>query len=107
MARLATRRMATFDDMTIEGWLTVYDKGVDESSQGYGEFVTRTGDIFSPRIPNAEPLRLACEHFVHRIRTGETPRSDGVSGLRVVRVLEQRQWSLEHDVVAGAGDGRR
>ena len=47
-----------------------------------------------PRIPNAEPLRLECEHFVECIRAGATPRSDGRSGLRVVRVLEQLQRSL-------------
>ena len=88
-------RMATFDDMAIEGKLTIYDKGFDEDVRTYGEYITRTGDIFSPRIPNFEPLRLECEHFVNCIRTGERPRSDGASGLRVVRVLEKLQQSLE------------
>jgi predicted dehydrogenase len=46
-------------------------------------------------VPNAEPLRIECEHFVDCIRTGATPRSDGQSGLRVVRVLEQLQRSLD------------
>ena len=88
-------RMATFDDMAIEGKLTIYDKGFDEDVRTYGEYITRTGDIFSPRIPNVEPLRLECEHFVQCVRTGEQPRSDGASGLRVVRVLEQLQQSLD------------
>ena len=88
-------RMATFDDMAIEGKLTIYDKGFDEDVRTYGEYITRTGDIFSPRIPNLEPLRLECEHFVHCVRSGERPRSDGASGLRVVRVLEQLQQSLD------------
>ena len=92
---VGSRRMATFDDMALEGKLTVYDKGFDEDSRGYGEYITRSGDIFSPRIPSVEPLRLECEHFVQCIRTGQQPRSDGVSGLRVVRVLEQLQRSLE------------
>ncbi len=91
---VGSSRMATFDDMALEGKLTVYDKGFDEDSRGYGEYITRTGDIFCPRIPNVEPLRLECEHFVECIRRGETPRSDGVSGLRVVRVLEELQRSL-------------
>ena len=60
----ARGRMATFDDMAIEGKLTIYDKGFDEDVRTYGEYITRTGDIFSPRIPNVEPLRLECEHFV-------------------------------------------
>ncbi len=89
------RRMATFDDMLIEGKLTIYDKGFDEDTRSWGEYIARSGDTFSPRIPNVEPLRVECEHFVHCLRTGETPRSDGRSGLRVVRVLEALQRSLD------------
>ena len=92
---VGSKRMATFDDMALEGKLTIYDKGVDETSRGYGEYITRSGDIFSPRIPNLEPLRVECEHFVRCVRTGERPRSDGESGLRVVRVLEELQHSLD------------
>ncbi len=92
---VGSQRMATFDDMALEGKLTVYDKGFDEGARGYGEYITRTGDIFCPRIPNAEPLRVECEHFVECIRYGKQPRSDGASGLRVVRVLEALQRSLE------------
>ncbi len=92
---VGSKRMATFDDMQIEGKLTVYDKGFDEDSRSWGEYIARSGDTFSPRIANAEPLRLECEHFVECIRDGTTPRSDGHSGLRVVRVLERLQHSLQ------------
>jgi predicted dehydrogenase len=92
---VGSRRMATFDDMELERKLTVYDKGFDEDSRTYGEYITRSGDVFSPRIPNVEPLRVECEHFVDSIRSGRAPRSDGESGLRVVRVLEQLQRSLD------------
>jgi predicted dehydrogenase len=88
-------RMATFDDMAVEGKLTVYDKGFDEKVDTYGEYITRSGDIWSPVLPNAEPLRLECEHFIESIRTGTAPLSDGESGLRVVRVLEGLQNDLE------------
>jgi len=93
---VGSRRMATFDDMATEGKVTVYDKGFDESTRSYGEYITRSGDIFSPRIANGEPLRLECEHFVQAIRDGSPPRSDGRSGLRVVRVLERLQEDLEN-----------
>ena len=87
--------MATFDDMQIEGKLTVYDKGFDEDAAP-GASTSRAPARSSRRsIPNAEPLRLECEHFVECIRTGATPRSDGHSGLRVVRVLERLQRSLD------------
>jgi predicted dehydrogenase len=92
---VGSRRMATFDDMATERKVTVYDKGFDEDADSYGEYITRSGDIWSPRIPNREPLRLECEHFVECIRTGAVPRSDGESGLRVVRVLEALQERLD------------
>jgi predicted dehydrogenase len=92
---VGSQKMATFDDMELERKLTVYDKGFDEDSRTYGEYITRSGDVFSPRIPNVEPLRVECEHFIDAIRSGQPPRSDGASGLRVVRVLEQLQRSLD------------
>jgi predicted dehydrogenase len=92
---VGARRMATFDDMQLEGKLTLYDKGFDEDVRSWGEYIARSGDIYSPRIANVEPLRVECEHFIDCIRSGATPRSDGASGLRVVRVLEQLQRSLD------------
>jgi predicted dehydrogenase len=89
------RRMATFDDMQLEGKLTLYDKGFDQDVRSWGEYIARSGEIFSPQIPNVEPLRVECEHFIECVRSGAAPRSDGESGLRVVRVLEQLQQSLE------------
>jgi predicted dehydrogenase len=91
---VGARRMATFDDMLLEGKLTVYDKGFDEDTRSWGEYIARSGDIFAPRIPSAEPLRIECEHFLECVRTGARPRSDGESGVRVVRVLEALQRSL-------------
>jgi predicted dehydrogenase len=92
---VGARRMATFDDMLLEGKLALYDKGFDEDARSWGEYIARSGDISCPRISGAEPLRIECEHFLECIRTGATPRSDGHSGLRVVRVLERLQRSLE------------
>jgi predicted dehydrogenase len=92
---VGSKRMATFDDMAVERKLTVYDKGFDEDSRTYGEYITRSGGSFSPQIANVEPLRVECEQFITAIREGTPPRSDGASGLRVVRVLESLQDSLD------------
>ena len=92
---VGSKKMATFDDMAIEQKVTVYDKGFDQKFESYGEYVTRSGDIWSPRISNEEPLRIECRHFLERIADGGEPRSGGESGLRVVRVLEALQRSLE------------
>ncbi len=92
---VGSRRMATFDDMALDQKLTIYDKGFDQPYNSYGEYVARSGAVWSPAVPNGEPLRLECAHFVESIRENSRPRSDGESGLRVVRVLEELQRSLD------------
>ena len=92
---VGSKKMATFDDMALEGKLTLYDKGFDQSYRGYGEYIARSGDVFSPQISNEEPLTIECRHFVERLRDGQAPRSDGEAGVRVVRVLEELQRSLD------------
>jgi predicted dehydrogenase len=99
---VGSKRMATFDDMEIERKVTVYDKGFDQDFASYGEYIARSGDIWSPRVSNEEPLRIECRHFVDCVRDGERPRSDGASGLRVVRVLDALQRSLEESSRAAA-----
>ena len=50
-------------------------------------------------VPEAEPLRAECEHFVICCRERKPPRTDGREGLRVLQVLHAAQKSLE-----GGGD---
>ena len=97
---VGSTRMATFDDMALEGKVTVYDKGFDHDARSYGEYITRAGGMVSPPLPSVEPLRLECEHFVECVRVGRQPDSGGDSGLRVVRVLEELQLSLENSRVS-------
>jgi len=92
---VGSKRMATFDDMEIERKVTVYDKGFDQDYSSFGEYIQRSGDIWSPRISNEEPLRIECRHFLERVRDGTEPRSGPASGLRVVRVLEALERSLD------------
>src|SRR2546429_5676220 len=92
-------KMVVFDDMELERKITVYDKAPEQPTTTYGEWRTRTGDIWSPKIPNAEPLRLECEHFLSLVR-GEGDRNRAArDGLVVVRALEQLQASLEQTAV--------
>ena len=99
---VGSKRMATFDDMALERKLTVYDKGFDQDFSSYGEYIARSGDIWSPRISNEEPLRIECRHFIERVIDGAEPRSGAQAGLRVVRVLEALQRSLEESSRAAA-----
>jgi predicted dehydrogenase len=88
-------KMAVFDDMELERKVTVYDKGTEQPSESYGEWRTRTGDIYIPKIPNDEPLRLECRHFLSLVAGDGDPDVAAREGATVVRVLEQLQQSLE------------
>jgi predicted dehydrogenase len=87
-------KMVVFDDMELERKVTIYEKGPWQSTANYGEWMTRTGAIHIPKIPNDEPLKLECQHFLALVR-GEADRSKPArDGLAVVRALEQLQNSL-------------
>lgn len=90
---VGSEKMAVFDDMEPRNKLTIFDKGAEWREEGGVE--VRYGDIHIPNIPLIEPLRLACNHFLKCIREKKRPRSDGYDGLRVLKVLERAQKSLE------------
>jgi UDP-2-acetamido-3-amino-2,3-dideoxy-glucuronate N-acetyltransferase len=48
-------------------------------------------------VPEGEPLRQECQHFLDCCHDRRTPRTDGQEGLRVLRVLHAAQTSLEAD----------
>jgi predicted dehydrogenase len=87
-------KMVVFDDMALERKVTVYEKGPWQPAENYGEWRTRTGDIFSPRIPNDEPLRLECSHFLELVAGGPGDHKEARDGLAVVRALEALQATL-------------
>ncbi len=91
---VGAEKMAVFDDMELERKVTIYDKAPEQPAQTYGEWRTRTGDIFSPKIPNDEPLRLECRHFLDLVENGPGDHTEAFAGLEVVRALEQLQQSL-------------
>ncbi len=46
-------------------------------------------------LEELEPLKIECDHFLNSIRNGTRPRTDGAEGLRVLRVLDAAQRSME------------
>ena len=95
---VGSKKMVVYDDVEPLEKIKIYDKGVDrpEHTETYGEFHLsyRYGNITIPQIPAQEPLKQECAHFADCIQNKRTPRSDGYSGLRVVKVLEGAQVSL-------------
>jgi predicted dehydrogenase len=95
MTVVGTEKMAVFDDMELERKVTIYDKAPEQPSATYGEWRTRTGDIFSPKIPNTEPLRLECQAFLDLVSSDGADRPRVArDGARVVRALEMLTESL-------------
>jgi len=46
-------------------------------------------------LPQAEPLRNECQHFIDSVSTGSAPRTDGKEGLRVLKVLNKLQQAMD------------
>jgi predicted dehydrogenase len=91
---VGTEKMVVFDDMELERKVTVYEKAPWRPSDRYGEWQTRTGDIFSPRIAADEPLKLECQAFLGLIAGNGDRRKVAEDGARVVRALDMLTTSL-------------
>jgi predicted dehydrogenase len=94
MTVVGTEKMVVFDDMELERKVTVYEKGPWEPASSYGEWRTRTGDIFSPKIANDEPLRLEVQHFLRLVSDGPGDHREALDGLAVARALDRLTESL-------------
>jgi predicted dehydrogenase len=95
-----SRRMLVFDDLESDEKLRIYDRGfhtVDGSKEGvYKTLVKyRVGDMHSPYVEKQEALKVEIEHFIDCLVKGKKPITDGEEGLKVVRVLEAIDKSLE------------
>jgi len=95
MTVVGSEKMAVFDDMELERKVTIYEKAPEQPTHTYGEWRTRTGDIWCPKIPNDEPLRLECEYFLGLVGGDGNRAQVATDGLAVVRTLEQLQASLD------------
>ncbi len=96
---VGTRKMLVYDDLEMQEKIKIYDKGL-EIPPYYDTFAEfhfsyRSGDTYSPRIDEYEPLRKQCDTFLECIRNGIHPRADGNNGLRVVAILEASSNSLK------------
>jgi predicted dehydrogenase len=92
------KRMLVWNDLEADEKLKIYDRGIDIASDEnlYNLLVHyRTGDMWAPKVEQGEALRRELRYFVNCIESGEEPFNDGHSGLRVVRMLEAANKSLQ------------
>ena len=93
-----SRKMIVYDDVEPTEKIKVYDKGItlngspEKAHQLRIEY--RAGDMWAPHIAAKEALQTEVQHFIDCIRNGTTPISSGLSGLKVVQLLEAASRSI-------------
>jgi predicted dehydrogenase len=99
-----SRKMIVYDDIEPTEKIRIYDKGVtterrEDSADREAEYRTlvsyRTGDVWVPKLDSTEALTHVCSEFLSAIREARPALTDGHAGLRVVRLLEAAQQSIE------------
>ena len=86
---IGSKKMASFDDVSKS--LVLYDQRV-EWKEGQPIPVKNAGEPVE--FGKEEPLRKECQAFLDAIETRRPPVTDGLSGLRVLRVLQAAERSL-------------
>ena len=93
-----SEKMIVYDDLEPSDKVKVYDKGVSLSSSAeavYQLLVSyRSGDMWAPKLDQAEGLQTEARHFVDCIEHNREPMTDGHAGLRVLRILEAAERSM-------------
>ncbi len=93
---VGSRAMVVFDD--TRAWdekLVLYRHRI--TWQNGREPTADKAHSESVTVPESEPLRNECQHFLDCCEQRVTPRTDGVEGLNVLKVLAMAQESMEYD----------
>jgi predicted dehydrogenase len=91
-------KMLVWNDLDPDEKIKVYDKGVEitQRESVYDLLVSyRSGDVWGPKVDSTEALKVELQYFIDCILKEETPSNDGAAGLRVVRLLEAAEQSLQ------------
>jgi predicted dehydrogenase len=92
------KKMVVWNDLVRDEKVRIYDKGVTLTS---GDDIQkllvsyRSGDMWAPQLEEPEALRVELDYFAKCIMKNETPFNDGHAGLRVVRMLEAAEVSIQ------------
>jgi predicted dehydrogenase len=95
-----SRKSLIFNELNTTEPIKIYESGIDLDDHKTADerrkwmINYRSGDIHSPRVEPGEPLQAVVRQFAECIREEKLPLSDGMLGLRVVRLLEAATRSL-------------
>lgn len=88
------RKMAVFDD--TQSWQDKLFLYPHEITWKNNIPVSKKAEPERVDIHEDEPLRLECEHFLHCMSNSQKPVTDGMEGLRVLKILNASQRSLDN-----------
>jgi UDP-2-acetamido-3-amino-2,3-dideoxy-glucuronate N-acetyltransferase len=90
---VGSKKMAVFDDVSDDKRkLLIYPHKIDFID---GEIpVARKAESYPIDFEMKEPLREELLHFIHCIKTRESPKTNGIEGLNVLRILEKAEKRL-------------
>ena len=97
---IGDKKMAVFDDLTKDT-LVLFPHEVQwlhripVANKGKAEVI---------HVDMTEPLKAECQHFLECIENGHKPKTDGDEGLRVLRVLEASQRSIDKNNGRGSAE---
>jgi len=101
MTVVGSKKMLVYDDVEPLEKIKIYSKGVEipEHYNDFGEFqyTYRYGDINIPMIKDKESLKIEVEHFCDCILNNKIPRTDGYSGLEVVKIIEKANLKMKRN----------
>lgn len=92
------KKMVVWNDLVSDEKVRVYDKGVKiTSGDGIRDLLVsyRSGDMWAPQLEQIEALRAELDYFAACVANQKTPFNDGQAGLRVVRMLEAAESSIQ------------
>jgi predicted dehydrogenase len=92
------KKMLVWNDLEADEKIKVYDKGVHITSREglYNLLVNyRSGDMWAPQVEQIEALRQELAYFIDCISNSHEPFNDGAAGLRVVKLLEAANQSVQ------------
>lgn len=95
---VGSKEMAVYDGLQPRDQIQIFDRSAllgSAAGSSTPEIDYHHGEVTSTHISVAEPLIVEDRHFIECIIDGRRPSTDGYNGLRVVRVLECAQISLQ------------
>lgn len=92
------KKMLVWNDLVADEKIRIYDRGVEMESkeESYKAHISyRSGDIWVPRLEQMEALKLETQYFIDSLESNQALLNDGLSGLRIVRMIEAIITSLK------------